>query len=66
MDKELQEMIDLVEECIKLNKTHFLANVLYKIKKEYQQVCELSTDGAYKTSWTHKMVLDHLTYEPKL
>jgi hypothetical protein len=60
---EFLQMLKIVEECVKNNKTEFLAKLICKLQNEYQEVCTLSTDGEYQTSWTHTMVLDYLTYQ---
>lgn len=60
---DIAAMLVVIEDCIKKDKLEFLANVICKLQKEYQEVCELSTDGEYQITWTHKQVLDYLTYQ---
>lgn len=60
---EIIQMMKLVEECIKNDKLEFLATLICKLQREYQEVCSLSTDGEYQPSWDHIKVLDFLTYE---
>jgi hypothetical protein len=62
---EIQTMLAIVEDCVKNNKLEFLASVLFKLQREYKEVCELSTDGDYQVTWTHQQVLDYLTYQHK-
>lgn len=62
-DKEIQEMVIVINECIKNNKIEFLANIICKLQNEYKEVCELSTDGEFQPTWTHQQVLDYLTYQ---
>jgi hypothetical protein len=64
-DKEIKEMVVVINECIKNNKIEFLANVICKLQREYREICELSTDGEFQLSWTHEQVLDYLTYQNK-
>jgi hypothetical protein len=60
---EIIGMVKLIEESVKNNKIEFLATLICKIQREYQEICKLSTDGEYNPSWTHNKVLDYLTYE---
>jgi len=62
---DITAMLAVVEDCVQKNKLEFLANVICKLQAEYQEVCQLSTDGEYQLTWTHKQVLDYLTYKPK-
>lgn len=66
IDKDkLSAMLAVVEDCVKNDKLEFLASILYKLQIEYNEICELSTDGEFQPSWTHKQVLDHLTFNQK-
>lgn len=58
-------MLDLIEECIKNNNLTFLATLICKLQNDYTDIAKLSTDGNYQSNWTHKQVLDYLTYEQK-
>jgi hypothetical protein len=62
---ELKDMIQLINESIKNDNVEFLAHIIINLQKEYQEIALLCTDGEFQPSWTHKMVLDHLTYQPK-
>jgi hypothetical protein len=62
---ETKDMMHIINECIKNDKIEFLANLIINLQKEYQEIALLSTDGEFQPSWTHKMVMDHLTYQPK-
>lgn len=62
---EIDDMIQLINECIKNNNIIFLAKLICKLQKDYEELAKLSTDGTYQPSWTHKNVLDYLTYEQK-
>lgn len=63
--KQTQAMLDLINECIKNENYIFLANLLSQLKTDYEELARLSTDGYYQHNWTHKQVLDYLTYEQK-
>lgn len=64
-EEKIQDMLAVVKDCVEKDKLEFLATILYTLQREYQEVCKLSTDGEYNTTWTHKQVLDHLTYQQK-
>jgi hypothetical protein len=63
-DRE-KAMLSVVEDCVKQNKLDLLAKILYQMQSEYHEVCKLSTDGEYEVTWSHKDVLDYLTYNQK-
>lgn len=58
---DIENMLNLINNCIKSNKLEFLANVILKLQKEYIEICELSTDGEFKPDWTHEKVLNYLS-----
>lgn len=61
--QKLQEVIQLIDECIVQNKVEFLAKLIITLQENYVEVSTLSTDGNYNEQWTHKQVLDYITYE---
>lgn len=62
---QINNMIGVIENCIKEDKIEFLATIILNLQREYQEIATLSTDGEYQIGWTHNQVLDHLTYQPK-
>jgi hypothetical protein len=62
---EIKDMLVIIDECIKTDRLTFLANMFITLQKDYQEIASLSTDGEYRSSWTHKQVLDYLTYLPQ-
>jgi|688.fasta_scaffold292240_5 hypothetical protein len=62
-NQKISEMLEVINTCIKENKLTFLANLICSLQRDYEEVCTLATMGEYKTSWTHKMVMDYLTFE---
>lgn len=60
--KQIEEMLDLIEDCIKSNNLYLLSIILCDLKNEYVEIAELATDGHYWNDWTHKQVLDYITY----
>ena len=61
--QDIDEMLQLINECIKNNNLVFIATLICKLQKDYQDIAKLSTEGNYQPNWTHKQVLDYLTYE---
>ncbi len=64
--QKLQEVIQLIDECIVQNKVEFLAKLIVTLQENYVDIATLSTDGNYHEQWTHKQVLDYLTYESRV
>jgi len=62
---EISEMLAIIDECIKTDRLTFLANMILTLQKDYQEVASLSTDGEYRSNWSHKQVLDYLTCLPQ-
>jgi len=62
---EIKDMIAMINNCITNDKLEFLATLIVNLQTEYQEIAALSTDGEYKTNWTHHQVLDYLTYQNK-
>lgn len=65
MTKEttLEDIENLVEECLKTNRPMFLANLIFVLQRDYAELAKLSTDGNYHSGWSHQRVLDYVTYE---
>lgn len=63
--KDVEEMMQLIQECIKNNNLVFVATLICKLQKDYEDLAKLSTDDHYLPTWTHKQVLDYITYEQK-
>lgn len=62
-DIEIEDIKNLVLECIKNDKIDFLSNLLYVLQRNYKDLAVLSTDGNYHEGWSHSQVLDYITYE---
>lgn len=60
-DKE--EMRKLVEEALERNKIGFLVELICKLQDDYIDLARLATEDNYQASWTHRQVLDYITYE---
>lgn len=62
-DDKLPYIKELVVECVKKDKLDFLANLILSFQNDYQELATLCTDGNYNEKWSHKKVLDYITYE---
>lgn len=63
--KDAEEVLAMIQEYNKNNNLIFIALLICKLQKDYEDIAKLSTDGNYQPGWTHKNVLDYLTYEQK-
>jgi hypothetical protein len=61
-EEKLESIRRLVNDCYISNNGNILAELIFKLEKDYVELAELSTDGAYNRNWTHEEVLDYLTY----
>lgn len=61
--KDLDSLREVVYECINTNNIEFLVKLLHTMQEEYNEIAQLSTFGEYKSSWSHKRVLDYITKE---
>jgi hypothetical protein len=53
----------LIGDSIYSKNEEVIANLIFRLEKEYVELAELSTYGEYKRNWTHKQVLDFVTKE---
>lgn len=59
----LDKIKDLVDECVKNQRLDFIANLIYVLQQNYQEIAKLATDGSYHEGWSHQQVIDFVTYE---
>ena len=59
--KELNQVISMVQECVTKENVELLAKILIVMKTEYLELAYLATDGEYKEGWTHTRIMDFLT-----
>jgi hypothetical protein len=57
-----EDIAKLVNECIVTNGEAVLAELIYRLEKEYVEIALLATMGEYKSSWTHVEVMNHITF----
>lgn len=61
--KNLDAVRDLVNEAIRTNSIEFLVMLINNLQTEYVELAELATLSQYKSTWSHKKVLDYVTKE---
>ena len=54
---------ELVTDCFVAHQPEIIIRLLIQLEDEYLEIAKLATMGEYKTTWTHKQVLDYITYE---
>ena len=59
----IEDIKNLVNECIKNNKVEFLSNLIFVLQNNYKDLAILCTDGNYHEGWSHTKVLEYFTYE---
>lgn len=62
-DVEFQDILNLVNQCVKDDNIEFLSNILFVLQQNYNELAKLCTDGNYHRGWSHTKVLDYITYE---
>lgn len=56
------DIYDLVNECVNTHNESILAELIYRLEKEYVDIAKLATMGEYKGSWTHEEVINYITF----
>ena len=64
-DETLNSMRQLVNESIFSHNEEYLAQLMHKNLEEYKELALLVTEGQYKKTWTHRDVLNFVTYGEK-
>lgn len=64
MNKREEKVSRLVYDCLSAHQEIILIKLIAQLEEEYKEIAQLSTNGEYKDDWTHKQVLDYLTYQP--
>lgn len=63
-EEDEQYFIDsLVYEAIATHNEIIIIQLIKKLEEDYIEVCKLATMGEYSKGWTHRQVLDYITYE---
>jgi len=64
MSSERRKAIEsLVSDCIIAHQEAIIVSMIEKLEKDYKELAKLATFGEYLSNWTHKQVLDYVTYE---
>ena len=62
MTKREEEIENLVYDCIVAHQETIIVQLIYQLEKDYKELARLVTMDEYKSDWTHKQVLDYITY----
>lgn len=62
-EEKIKSIETLVNDCHIAHQETIIVQLIYRLEKEYIELAELATMGNYKNSWTHKDVLNYITYE---
>ena len=62
MNNREEEISQLVQDCFIAHQEIILIKLIVQLEKEYKEIAQLSTLGEYNPNWTHKEVLDYITY----
>ena len=52
----------LVLDAIDTHNEEIIISLLIKLLEEYIEIARLTTDNKYRKTWTHKDVLNYITY----
>jgi len=63
MDSREKAIETLVLDCIVAHQETILVKLISELEANYIELAKLSSMGEYQSSWTHKQLLDFITYE---
>lgn len=61
-EQKLKAINSLLSDCIISHNEDIIVQMIYRLEKEYRELAELSTMGEYDPTWTHRQLLDYITY----
>lgn len=59
---DIDTVRDLVDQCVMSHNEEVLVNLIIRLEKDYIEIAKLTTMGDYESNWTHREVLDYITY----
>ena len=63
MDEREKAIENLVMDCILAHQESIIVKLIFELERDYTELASLATMGQYQSDWTHKEVLDFVTYE---
>ena len=63
MEDRESQVERLITDCIIAHQEYILVKLILELENEYKELAKLATMGEYKDGWTHKQVLDYITFE---
>ena len=61
--ERLKSIETLVSDCYIAHQESIIVQLIAKLEQQYDELATLSTMGQYEKDWTHKKVLDYITFE---
>ena len=63
-EEERERAIEiLVGDCINAHQETIIVKLIAELERDYVELAQLATMGKYQKNWTHKQVLDFVTFE---
>lgn len=63
MSEDREKAIEsLVSDCFIAHQETIIVKLIYKLEQEYIELAKLVTLGEYDRTWTHKELLDFITF----
>jgi hypothetical protein len=63
MNSRQQAIENLVLDSIVAHQESIIVKLITELESNYIELAKLSSMGEYQSSWTHKQLLDFITYE---
>jgi len=64
IDQQRKKSIEtLVADCYMAHQEAIIVQLIYRLETEYREIASLASLGEYQETWTHKKLLDYVTYE---
>lgn len=62
-EERIKSVETLVTDCYIAHQETIIVKLIIQLEEEYREIAKLATMGEYKPNWTHKKVIDYITYE---
>jgi hypothetical protein len=63
MDDREKAIEILISDCIIAHQESIIVKLISELERDYVELAKLATMGEYSEDWTHRQVLDYITYE---
>lgn len=62
-EERMKSIETLVSDCYFAHQEAIIVKLICGLEEEYSELAKVITAGEYDSSWTHKKLLDYITYE---